>query len=156
MILCYIPENTANISKNLYKGLFTVISWKIMWSILGVMLLKLAVQPTTDDSDNIITTSIINLCIALSILLVPLFTKSLIGDGISSFASGVATIPGMAALGVGKTVMSMPINKGAQWSGSKMRNGWKNITGNGKDGKSVKSSTSTLNDNKRNSNFLKK
>jgi len=156
MILCYIPENTANISKNLYKGLFTVISWKIMWSILGVMLLKLAVQPTTSDSDNIITTSIINLCFALSILLVPLFTKSLLGDGISSFASGVATIPGMAALGVGKTVMSMPINKGAQWSGAKMRDGWKNITGNGKDDQSVKSSTSTLNDNKKNSKFLKK
>lgn len=130
MILFYIPEGTANICKNLYKGLFTVISWKVMWSILGVMLLKLAIQPTTENSENIITTSIINLCIALSILLVPLFTKSLIGDGISSFASGVATIPGMAALGVGKTVLSMPIKKGASWSGAKMRNGWSSITKN--------------------------
>lgn len=156
MILCYIPENTANICKNLYKGLLTVISWKIMWSILGVMLLKLAVQPTTEDSDNIITTSIINLCIALSILLVPIFTKSLIGDGISSFASGIATIPGMAALGVGKTVMSMPIKKGAQWSGAKMRNGWKNLKGKEEGNQSIKSSTSTQNDNKKNSNFMKK
>jgi hypothetical protein len=156
MILCYIPENTANICKNLYKGLFTVISWKIMWSVLGVMLLKLAVQPTTEDSENIITTSIINLCIALSILLVPLFTKSLIGDGISSFASGIATIPGMAALGVGKTVLSMPIKKGAQWSKAKMRNGWSNLKGKGEDGKAVKPSISTQNDNKKNSNFMKK
>lgn len=156
MILCYIPENTANICKNLYKGLFTVISWKIMWSILGVMLLKLAVQPTTEDSENIITTSIINLCIALSILLVPLFTKSLLGDGISTFASGIATIPGMAAMGVGKTVLSMPIKKGAEWSGAKMRNGWNNINGKGEDGQSVKPSISTQNDNKKNSNFMKK
>lgn len=156
MILCYIPENTAAISKNLYKGLFTVISWKIVWSILGVMLLKLAIQPTTDNSENIITTSIINLCIALSILLVPLFTKSLIGDGISSFASGIATIPGMAALGVGKTVLSMPISKGAQWSGAKMRNGWKNLKGDGEGGQSAKSGTSSQNDNKKNSNFMKK
>lgn len=131
MIICYIPENTAQICKNLYKGLFTVISWKIMWSILGVMLLKLAVQTTTNNSENIITTSIINLCIALSILLVPLFTKSLIGDGISSFASGVATIPGMAAMSVGKTVLSMPIKKGAEWSGTKMRGGWNSLTGKG-------------------------
>ncbi|MFZ4713628.1 MAG: hypothetical protein ACOYL6_07955 [Bacteriovoracaceae bacterium] len=156
MILCYIPENTANICKNLYKGLFTVISWKIMWSILGVMLLKLAVQPTTENSENIITTSIINLCIALSILLVPLFTKSLIGDGISSFASGIATIPGMAAMGVGKTVLSMPIKKGAEWSGAKMRNGWNNIKGKEEDGPSVKPSISTQNDSKKNSNFMKK
>ncbi|MFY7991937.1 MAG: hypothetical protein ACOVP4_01485 [Bacteriovoracaceae bacterium] len=156
MILCYIPENTANICKNLYKGLFTVISWKIMWSILGVMLLKLAVQPTTENSENIITTSIINLCIALSILLVPLFTKSLIGDGISSFASGIATIPGMAAMGVGKTVLSMPIKKGAEWSGAKMRNGWNNIKGKEEDSPSVKPSISTQNDSKKNSNFMKK
>lgn len=156
MILCYIPENTASICKNLYKGLFTVISWKIMWSILGVMLLKLAAQQTTEDSENIIITSIINLCIALSILLVPLFTKSLIGDGISSFASGIATIPGMAAMGVGKTVLSMPIKKGAQWSGSKMRNAWNDINGNRKGDQPVKQGTSTQNDIKKNSNFMKK
>ncbi len=155
MILCYIPENTASISKNLYKGLFTVISWKIMWSILGVMLLKLAVQPTTENSDNIITTSIINLCIALSILLVPLFTKSLIGDGISSFASGIATVPGMAALGVGKTVMSMPIKKGASWSGAKMRNGWNSLTGTNEKDQSAKSNQSIKNNDKKNSNFIK-
>ncbi len=155
MILCYIPENTASISKNLYKGLFTVISWKIMWSILGVMLLKLAVQPTTENSDNIITTSIINLCIALSILLVPLFTKSHIGDGISSFASGIATVPGMAALGVGKTVMSMPIKKGASWSGAKMRNGWNSLTGTNEKDQSAKSNQSIQNNDKKNSNFIK-
>lgn len=155
MIICYIPEGTANICKNLYKGLFTVISWKIIWSILGVMLLKLAVQPTSENSENIITTSIINLCIALSILLVPLFTKSLLGDGISSFASGIATIPGMAALGVGKTVLSMPIKKGASWSGSKMKSGWKSLTDKNEDKKDVSPVKSAQHDNKKNSNFIK-
>jgi hypothetical protein len=153
MILFYIPEGTANICKNLYKGLFTVISWKVMWSILGVMLLKLAVQPTTENSENIITTSIINLCIGLSILLVPLFTKSLIGDGVSSFASGVATIPGMAALGVGKTVLSMPIKKGASWSGVKMRNGWNTIAGKKEENQSMKSNSSNQNNNLKESKF---
>lgn len=148
MILCYIPENTAQICKNLYKGLFTVISWKIMWSILGVMLLKLAVEPTTNNSENIITTSIINLCIALSIFLVPLFTKSLIGDGISSFASGVATIPGMAAFSVGKTVLDMPIKKGAEWSGAKMRGGWNSITGKGENKKNKTFTTKSRGENK--------
>jgi hypothetical protein len=123
-----------------------------MWSILGVLLLKLAVQPTTDNSENIITTSIINLCIALSILLVPIFTKSLIGDGISSFASGVATIPGMAAFGVGKAVLSMPVKKGAQWSGAKMRDRWNKVKGGENEG--IKSNA-VQNDNKKNSNFIK-
>ena len=152
MILCHIPEGTASITKNLYKGLFTVISWKIVWSILGVMLLKLAVQPTTANSENIITTSIINLCIAFSILLVPLFTKSLIGDGISSFASGIATIPGMAAMGVGKTVLSAPIRKGAEWSGSKMKDGWKKLKGGEPPNQKLQA---PMNDHKKNSNFIK-
>lgn len=158
MILFYIPESTAGICKNLYKGLFTVISWKIMWSILGVLLLKLAVQPTTANSENFITTAIINLCIALSILLVPIFTKSLIGDGLSSFASGIATVPGLAALGVGKTVLSMPINKGAKWTGGKMRSGWKAVTEGSKDKNKTTNSnfSTTKNESKKNENFIKK
>ena len=132
MILCYIPEQTASVSKNLYKGLLTVVSWKVLWSILGVMLLKLAVQPTTDQSENIITTAVINLCIALSIMLVPLFSKSLLGDGLTSFTSSVAAVPGLAALGVGKTLLSMPVKKGANWTGNKMKNRWNSLTGKNK------------------------
>jgi hypothetical protein len=133
MILCYIPEQTASVSKNLYKGLLTVVSWKILWSILGVMLLRLAVEQTTEDSENIITTAVINLCIALSIMLVPLFSKSLLGDGLSSFTSSIAAVPGIAAMGVGKSVLSMPVKSGANWTGSKMRGGWQSLTGR-KDG----------------------
>jgi hypothetical protein len=96
MILCYIPESTVNVCKNLYKGLLTVITWKAIYSILGVLLLKLAVEKTTDSSDNLIATAVINLCIAISILFVPFFSKSLIGDGIAGFSSGVA---GMATAG---------------------------------------------------------
>jgi hypothetical protein len=129
MILCYIPEQTASISKNLYKGLLTVVSWKILWSILGVMLLRLAVEQTTEDSENIITTAVVNLCIALSIMLVPLFSKSLLGDGLSSFTSSIAAVPGIAAMGVGKSVLSMPVKSGANWTGSKMRGGWQSLTG---------------------------
>ncbi len=132
MILCYVPEQTAGVCKNLYKGLLTVISWKILWSVLGVLLLKLAVQRTTANSDDIITTAIINLCIGLSIMLVPLFSKSLLGDGLSSFTSSIAAVPGIAALGVGKSLLSMPVKKGASWTGSKMRNGMKSITGGDK------------------------
>ncbi len=54
MILCYILENTANISKNLYKGLFTVISWKIMFkkpvSLIVIMSLLSSSCSTTRKS----------------------------------------------------------------------------------------------------------
>lgn len=157
MILCYIPENTANICKNLYKGLLTVISWKILWSILSVLLLRLAIEQTTINSENIITTSIINLCIALAILLVPLFTKSLLGDGVSSFASGIAVMPGMAALGVGKSVLTMPIKKGASWTGSKIRDSWKKVTSPDKEKSNLPLKSSPVkNENKKMHNIIKK
>ena len=147
MILCYVPEQTAGICKNLYKGLLTVISWKILWSVLGVLLLKLAVQKTTTNSDDIITTAIINLCIGLSIMLVPLFSKSLLGDGLSSFTSSIAAVPGIAALGVGKNLLSMPVKKGASWTGLKMRNGMNTITGGDKNAQSGTQSKGTQRNN---------
>ncbi len=144
MILCFIPEQTANISKNLYKGLLTVISWKIMWSILGVLLLRLAVSKTTENSDNIITAAVINLCIAVSILLVPLFTRSLLGDGLSSFTSGIAGIAGMTALSAGKAIMGAPIKKGASWTGGKIRDRWKSDKESGQSNLSNKESKRKL------------
>ena len=76
--------------------------------------------------------AIVNLCIAVSIMLVPLFSKSLLGDGLSSFTSSIAAVPGIAALGVGKNLLSMPVKKGASWTGGKMRNGFGMMSGSEK------------------------
>jgi hypothetical protein len=112
MILCYIPEACAGICKNLYKGLLTVISWKILWSILSVLLLKLITEQTSQNSDNAITTAIINLSIALSILFIPFFTKSLMGDGLSGVASGIAGVAGGTVTKVTKGILTKGTRKG--------------------------------------------
>ena len=111
MILCHIPEATANVCKNLYKGLLTVISWKVLWSILSILLLKLAAEQTTENSDNAINTAIINLSIALSILFIPMFSKSLIGDGLTGVASGIAGVAGGVALKTTKMVVKKSAKK---------------------------------------------
>lgn len=123
MILCYIPEASASICKNLYKGLLTVISWKILWSILSVLLLKLVTEQTTVNSDNAITTAIINLSIGLSILFIPFFSKSLLGDGLTSVASGIAGVAGGTALKAGKGVLK----KGAKRSYQGVKNRYQNF-----------------------------
>lgn len=120
MIICYIPEQTAGVSKNLYKGLLTVIFWKILWSILGVLLLKLAVEQTTVTSENVITTAVINLCIALSIILVPFFSKSLLGDGASGFAAGVAGAAGLKIVNLAKDAVQAPGKSSGNWLREKM------------------------------------
>ncbi len=112
MILCHIPQSTANVCKNLYKGLLTVISWKVLWSILSVLILKLAAEQTTSDSDNAINTAIINLSIALSILFIPMFSKSLLGDGLTSVASGIAGAAGGFALKTSTMVVKKSAKKG--------------------------------------------
>lgn len=119
MILCHIPESTANVCKNLYKGLLTVISWKLLWSILSILLLKLAAEQTTENSDNAINTAIINLSIALSILFIPFFSKSLIGDGLSGVATGIAGTAGAIALKTTKMIVKKSGKKG--WERGKER-----------------------------------
>lgn len=113
MILCYISEASVSICKSLYRGLLTVMMWKILWSVLSVLLLKLVTEQTTVHSDNAITTAIINICIALSILFIPLFTKSLISDGLSGAAAGYAAVPSAVALKAGKQVLKRGYKRGA-------------------------------------------
>jgi hypothetical protein len=97
MILCYIPKATAGVTKNLYKGFISTATWKVLWSLLGVLLLKLALNPKTVGVDDYILTIVMNLLVGLSMLLIPFFTKSLISDGLQSMASGLATAPGIVA-----------------------------------------------------------
>jgi hypothetical protein len=97
MILCYVPRATAGIVSNLYRGLISVATWKILWTLLGSLLLKLAVNPKVAGVDDYILSMVMNLLIGLSMLLIPLFTRSLIGDGLQSAASTLAAAPGLMA-----------------------------------------------------------
>lgn len=99
MILMYVSEKTAFVTSNLFKGLISVATWKILWSILAVLLLKLMTAPQTGGVDNFLTAAIVNLCVGISMLLVPFATKSLINDGMSGMASMAA---GFTAGVVGK------------------------------------------------------
>lgn len=90
MILMYVSEKTAFVTVNLFKGLINVATWKIMWSILAVLLLKLMTTPQVGGADNFLTSAIVNLCVGISMLFVPFATKSLIGDGMSGVANMAA------------------------------------------------------------------
>ncbi|MBY0315895.1 MAG: hypothetical protein K2Q26_10270 [Bdellovibrionales bacterium] len=97
MILMYVSRYTDYVTKSLYKGLVQVIVWKWLWSLLGVLLLKLAMQPQESGLEDYLMSIILNLCIGVSILFIPLVTKSLISDGLNSVASSLAAVPALAA-----------------------------------------------------------
>lgn len=96
MILMYVSKKTAFVTSSLYKGLINVICWKVIWSILAVMLLKFATNPDVGDVESLLTTILVNLCIGLSMLFVPLTTRSLSSDGASSLATTLAVAPAYA------------------------------------------------------------
>ncbi len=99
MILMYVSRATAHVTASLYKGLIQVVVWKVLWSILGVLLLKLAMQPEVTGLENYLMSIVLNLCIGFSMLFIPLVTRSLISDGMSSVASSLAAVPAIAAGG---------------------------------------------------------
>ncbi len=96
MILAYVSRASAHATASLYKGLIQVIIWKVLWSILGVLLLKLAMNPQVTGMEDYLMSIIINLSIGVSMLFIPVATKSLINDGMQSAAGALAAIPAMA------------------------------------------------------------
>lgn len=111
MILMYVSEHTAHITTSLYKGLVQVVVWKIFWSILGVLLLHLATQPEVSGIEEHIMSVIVNLCIGTSMLFIPIATRSLISDGMSSIAGNLAAVPAIAAAGAVKQFWARAGNK---------------------------------------------
>lgn len=102
MILMYVSRYTAHVTTSLYKGLVQVVIWKILWSILGVLLLKLAMQPEITGLEDYIMSIVVNLCIGFSMLFIPIATRSLVSDGMSSVASSLAAVPALVAGGAVK------------------------------------------------------
>lgn len=102
MILAYVSHQTANVTGNLYKGLIKVVIWKILWSILGALLLKMALEPSVTGMADWIMSIVMNLCIGLAMLFIPMATRSLINDGMESAASAMSAAPALAASGAVK------------------------------------------------------
>lgn len=110
MILMYVSPKTSQVTSSLYKGLIQVVIWKIFYSILGVLLLKLAMQSQvnggTTGLEDYLLALIVNLCIGVSMLFIPIATRSLVSDGLSSVASTLAMAPALAAAGTAKLATS--------------------------------------------------
>lgn len=102
MILAYVPPQTANVTGNLYKGLIKVIVWKILWSILGALLIAVSKAPVYGGTDEWMMAVVMNLCIGLAMLFIPMASKSLINDGLEGLASGMSAAPAIAGLGAAK------------------------------------------------------
>lgn len=102
MILCYVFPQTAHITTNLFKGLFEIASWKIIWAILSAMLTALSYGNMYSTESSYLGLIVLNFVIALALLMTPMITKSIYGSGVQGMAgalgaASVAAIVGLPA-----------------------------------------------------------
>jgi hypothetical protein len=97
LIVFYILPQTASLTGGLFRSLFEIATWKIVWSVLATLLWSAALnnfnQPETVS--NFIVQLALTLMLTFSILLTPMVVKSLISGAVTGLATQSA---GYAAL----------------------------------------------------------
>lgn len=96
LILFYVFPSTAGITKNLYRSLIEVASWKIIWAVQSAMLTTLSLGNIYRTNGSYITLIVLNLVIAIGMLFTPLVVKSLIGEGLHSTAQSIGPLAAAA------------------------------------------------------------
>ena len=107
MILGMLFDSASGITKGLFKNMFQVASWPIIWSVLSAFLKALPFSSAYEGPGGFITIITLNLIIAVALLFSP-FIVSQLCDGVNlsvgnTLRSGVmkaaamATPQGMAA-----------------------------------------------------------
>lgn len=106
LLLFNLFPSTSQISGNLFRGMIEVACWKIVWAILGAMLVALSFADAYQVEGNYLTLMVMNFVIAISMLMTPSIVKSLVGAGFHGLApkiamdaaSTMAAVPAKAAM----------------------------------------------------------
>lgn len=121
MIAFYILPQTASMTGGLFRTLFEIAAWKIVWSVLGTLLWSTALHDFEAKGQNFITLLALTLMLAFSILLTPIVVRNLISGALSNVASQTA---GLAAIGLSAGFASPGALAGLASKGTKKAYGW--------------------------------
>lgn len=105
LIIFYIFPSTSHITKNLFRSLIEVASWKIAWAVLSAMLSTLSLGNIYATEGSYVTLIILNFIVAVAMLLTPLLVKAIVGEG----ASAATTAIGGTAVAA---IVRMPVRLG--------------------------------------------
>lgn len=103
MIAFYILPQTASMTSGLFRSLFEVAAWKIVFAVLGTLLWSTALHDFNTQGNNFITLLALSLMLAFSLLLTPLVVRQMMSGAISGMASQVA---GLSAAGLTAGVLT--------------------------------------------------
>lgn len=121
LIAFYILPQTASMTSGLFRTLFEIAAWKIVWAVLGTLLWSTALHDFESKGQNFITLLALTLMLALSILLTPIVVRNLISGALSNVASQTA---GLAAMGLSAGFGSPTALAGLTKTGTKKAYGW--------------------------------
>ena len=134
LIVLFIHPVTAPATGGLFRSLFEVSAWKVVWSVLGTLLWSSAVHNFDPQSDNqnFVTQLTFTIILSLSVLCTPIVVRSLLTKGVASLSgtltgaagtalvasaagpasmSALATAPTTTALTGARKIATMPIQR---------------------------------------------
>lgn len=122
MIAFYILPQTASLTSGLFRTLFEIATWKIVWAVLGLLLWSTALNNFKHSGQgNFVTLLALTLMLAFSIVLTPIVVRNLISGALSSAAAQTA---GLAAVGLSAGFLSPAAMAGLTKVGTKKAGAW--------------------------------
>jgi len=80
---------SSQMTVNLFKSMFEIASWKVVWSVLSVILKALPFGTWYAMEGNYLTIVVLNFVVAICMVGTPLVVRSLVGSGFTAMASGL-------------------------------------------------------------------
>ena len=106
LIALFVLPQTAGATKQLFKSMFEVCAWKMVWGVLAALLWSFALSDINKAETDVtfLTAIILNLMLAFSVMLTPKITSAFLGGGISgiadSFGSTMMTAAALTPAGL--------------------------------------------------------
>lgn len=91
-ILLLFHVFSSQVTVNLFRSMFEVAAWKVVWAILSVMLKALPFGTWYAMEGNYLTIIVLNFVIAICMVGTPLVVRSLFGSGFTAMASGLTGV----------------------------------------------------------------
>ncbi len=107
LIALYVLPVTASATTSLFRSLFEVAAWKIVWSVIATLLWSAALSKINQDESqiNFLTAICFNIILAGSLLLTPFIVHGLMGAGMSQMTKDLGSLAiGGATLNPGTVV----------------------------------------------------
>ncbi len=98
---------SSQITLNLFRSLIEVASWRVVWSVLSVILKALPFGTWYAMEGNYLTIIVLNFVIAICMVGTPLVVRSLVGSGWSSMASGLTGVTAAVMLAAPAKAMAV-------------------------------------------------